>query len=334
MLLAGPVISESMTFRWITPCEGIGRLCTHRILAKGDIDSETGVKLQQFLTTAQSSETGPVPSRGIELCLDSQGGDLQGALQLGGLIRDLHMDTCVQPNYPPSSVTAGTALMQRPALPTGMCASACVFAFAAGQHRTVHSGARIGMHQFAGEGKDLGQARTQMTIAQLGQYLEQYGVQRKLLDIGAFVPHSLARFLTAQEIVETNLDNTTQRYEAWRLSALQDGQVYAHVRQRNPATDSCTELLMYKNGQRVRLDISFSVAPDERNATRPASGGRDAQSIRGILSGANVWLRLDDQDFGDFGPAQWQYTDNVSVRSLDIELNKLPALTKSHLLEV
>src|SRR3954447_5422665 len=112
-----------------------------------------------------------------------------------------------------------------------MCASACVFALAAGVHRTVTEGARVGMHQFVGQDGDLGQRRTQVTLAELAQYLEVNGVQRKLLDIGAYVPHSTIRFLSAEEMLHTNLDNTAQIYEAWKLAAWQDGRVYAYVKQ-------------------------------------------------------------------------------------------------------
>jgi hypothetical protein len=68
-----------MTFQWISPCEGIGRICERRILAKGEIEWESGVGLRAFMEE-EESRTGTSQWRRVEVCFDSPGGDLQGAL--------------------------------------------------------------------------------------------------------------------------------------------------------------------------------------------------------------------------------------------------------------
>ena len=93
-----PSFAEPMTFGWIAPCEGIGRICERRILAKGEIEWESAAKLRAFLEE-QESHGGQGQWRGVELCFDSPGGDLQGALRLGAIIRSFQMDTCVESQY-------------------------------------------------------------------------------------------------------------------------------------------------------------------------------------------------------------------------------------------
>ena len=327
-----------MTFHWLAACEGIGRICTQRMLGKGDIELDSSASLERFLTAAQQEQGGRGSWRGLEICFDSQGGDLQGALQLGGLIRALRIDTCAEPHYaePPAIGSAAPMPTLQSSTPA-MCASACVFALAAGVHRTVTKGARVGMHQFVGDDGDLGQRRTQATIAELAQYLERNGVQPKLLDIGAYISHSMIRFLTAEQISDTNLDNTAQIYEAWNLGAWQDGKVYAHVKQRNPITDSWTQLIMSKQDDRLRLDIIFYPAEDDRNGSKagdsasPMLGSRD---LMHTLSAADIWLRVDDEDFAQVSKAPWsQGRNNAYVRTIEVDIHKAMALRGANLLE-
>ena len=58
-------------------------------------------------------------------------------------------------------------------------------------------------------------------MTELAQHLEHNGVKRKLLDSGARVPHWMIRYLTAQEVSDTNLDNTAQVCETRKLGAWQ-----------------------------------------------------------------------------------------------------------------
>ena len=326
-----------MSFRWIGPCEGIGRICQHRILAQGEIEWESAEKLRAFIREQQTlTET---EWRGVELCFDSPGGDLDGALRLGEVIEDLQMDTCVEPRYSELQVTgAAKSTSQSGTATSTVCASACVFAFAAGTHRTISSGGRIGMHQFAGENRDLGQRRTQLAMTTLAQFLERNGVGRQLLDIGAYVPNRMMRYLTTQEIADTRLDNTAQVYEAWKLAAWNDGTVYAHVEQRNPVTDHWTGLVLYKRADHVWLDIVF-YPPRKAQSSLPGAYkpklDSDTQVVRAMLGGADIWLRADEEDFADFGKAPWLYgTDGSFSRRLPIPITKLASLRTAHLLEV
>ena len=333
-----PCFAEPMTFGWIAPCEGIGRICERRILAKGEIEWESGAKLRAFIE-GQQRHGDPSQWQGVELCFDSPGGDLQGALRLGEVIRSLQMDTCVESQYFEPRMTEGATPTSAPGAsrPT-MCASACVFALAAGMHRTVSIGARIGIHQFVGANGELGQRRTQLAMAELAQYLEHNGVERKLLDSAAQVPHWMIRYLTVQEVTDTNLDNTAQVYEPWKLGAWQDGTVYAHVEQRNPVTDHWTGLMLYKREARIWLNIVVHLAAGEQSTPSARDQGDatpDANALMRTLDGAEIWLRADDEDLAEFGKAPWVYgTNGAYVRKLQIPRDKLTGLLAAHLLEV
>ena len=337
-LAVRPCFAEPMTFGWIAPCEGIGRICERRILAKGEIEWESGAKLAAFVEQKRHGDHSQW--RGVELCFDSPGGDLQGALRLGEVIRNFQMDTCVESQYFEPFATNGVTAMSAPGSSRpSVCASACVFALAAGVHRTVGKGARIGIHQFVGANGELGQRRTQLAMAELAQYLEHNGVERKLLDSAAQVPHWMMRYLTVQEVTDTNLDNTAQIYETWKLGAWQDGTVYAHVEQRNPVTDQRTGLMLYKREDRVWLNVVVHVpgAEESNSLTGDTEDGRpeDANALMRTLGGAEIWLRADEEDFAEFAKAPWVYgTNGAYVRKLEIPSNKLAMLQTAHLLEI
>jgi hypothetical protein len=330
-----PCFAEPMTFGWIAPCEGIGRICERRILARGEIEWESGAKLRAFIEA--QGRGGPSEWQGVELCFDSPGGDLQGALRLGEVIRSFQMDTCVESNLEPLVTNDAKPRSAPGASRPTTCASACVFALAAGVHRAISIEARIGIHQFVGENGELGQRRTQLAMAELAQYLERNGVERKLLDSAAQVPHWMTRYLTVQEVTDTNLDNTAQVYEPWRLGAWQDGTAYAHVEQRNPVTDHWTGLMLYKREGRIWLNVVVHLAPSEHSPFARDQGDAipDANALMRRLGGAEIWLRADDEDFAEFGKAPWVYgTNGAYVRKLQLPSDKLTALQTAHLLEV
>jgi len=330
-----PASAAPLSFRWISPCEEIARICEKRILASGDIEWDSAAKLRAFIQDAQS-RSGVSRWRGVELCFDSPGGDLEGALRLGEAIRSLAMDTCAESQYVEllaNGSAAGTATIVVSTRP--ICASACVFALAGGVHRAVSKTARIGMHRFAGENQELGESRAQLTMTRIAQYLERNGVQRRLLDSAAEVPNSKMRYLTPREIADTNLDNTTQVYEDWKLHVWQDGTVYAHVEQRNPLTDHWTGLALYQRGNLVCLNVVVQLLSGAPLLSAGDDAAPSPETVLSALAAADIWMRLDEEDFIDFGKAPWIYgPDRAFMRKLQIPKSKLKALQTANMLEV
>jgi hypothetical protein len=325
-----------MTFQWIGPCEGIGRICERRILARGEIEWESGAALRAFMEE-QQRHTGASQWRGVEVCFDSPGGDLHGALRLGELIRTFGLDTCVEREYLELAVGPHATAMSGSASPArAVCASACVFALAAGVHRAIGAGALIGVHQFAGENRELGERLTQVAMAELAQYLQRNGVHRTLLDTAALVPHWMMRYLTPQEILDTKLDNTAQVYEAWKLGIWNDGAVYAHIDQRNPVTDYWTGLVLYKHENRVWLNVVFRLPTDEQSTPAcPAALRPNVDAMLAMLDEADIWLRADDEELAEFRKAPWVCGANGSYgRTMAIPGNKITSLQTAKMLEV
>jgi hypothetical protein len=327
-----------MTFQWISPCEGIGRICERRILAKGEIEWESGAALRAFMEE-QQRHTGASQWRGVEVCFDSPGGDLQGALRLGELIRTFGLDTCVEREYFELAVRPHATSISGSALPARVvCASACVFALAAGVHRAIGAGTLIGVHQFAGENGELGQRLTQVAMAELAQYLQRNGVQRTLLDIAALVPHWMMRYLTPQEILDTKLDNTAQVYEAWKLGIWKDGTVYAHIDQRNPVTDYWTGLILYEHENRAWLNVVFRLPTDKQSTLHTACQAAprpDVDAVLAMLDDADIWLRADDEELAEFRKAPWVCGANGEYgRTMAIPRNKITLLQTAQMLEV
>ena len=122
------------------------------------------------------------------------------------------------------------------------------------------------------------------------------------------------------------------------MGAWQDGKVYAQVKQRNPTTDSWTQLVMSKQEDRLRLDIIFYPAEDDRNGSKagdsasPMLGSRD---LMWLLSAADIWLRVDDEDFAEVSKAPWgQDRNNAYVRTIEVDIHKAMALRGANLLEL
>jgi hypothetical protein len=175
-------------------------------------------------------------------------------------------------------------------------------------------------------------------MAELAQYLQRNGVQRTLLDTAALVPHWMMRYLTPQEILDTKLDNTAQIYETWKLGIWKDGTVYAHIDQRNPVTDYSTGLILYKRENRIWLNVVFRLPPDEQSNLHAGCGPAstpDVHAVLAMLSDANIWLRADDEELGEFHKAPWVCSANGDYgRTVPIPSDKTALLRTAQMIEV
>ena len=103
-----------------------------------------------------------------EVHIDSGGGNLQAALRLGALFRDLRVRTVVAGIEPlPDPRRKGLATVT-----DGDCMSACVYMLAGGVERLAIEGSRIGVHRFRLDGSEpvddplsIGQTQTGQLVA-------------------------------------------------------------------------------------------------------------------------------------------------------------------------
>jgi hypothetical protein len=330
--------SNPMTFEFLDRCLGEMRACNPRVLARGDIDFDSAAELRRFIGRHFTDQ--PRSNwHGLHLCFDSEGGDLEAALALGDVIQQFRLDTCMEPQYllVRSGHDGTTSESTEVLSPQPVCFSACVFALAAGTHRSVAKGSRVGVHQFYGVGRDLGQRLAQMTMTVLGRYLDGHGVDRKLLDIASTNSPRWMRLLTAEEIVSLGLDNTTPIYDSWKLRVSDTGVVYARVEQRNPLTDSRTGLVLYReNG--LKIDVLFypgSFAVDECGDSSERRGKQPLRGLQGALDSAEIWLRGDEEDLMSVPKGNWTHgADGAFLRTVVLREQELDVLRSRQLLEV
>jgi ATP-dependent protease ClpP protease subunit len=102
---------------------GIARLVIDGEIKTGDFAQFA--KMADIVSHEATLETNGVPA--IEVDLNSPGGDLNEAIQIGRLLRDRSMQTGLSAK--------------------SICASACIFIYIAGVSRSTHTEARLGLHR-------------------------------------------------------------------------------------------------------------------------------------------------------------------------------------------
>ena len=136
--------------------------CPQVISAQGQIDDGTAQNLVNFL-----QQHGGWARR--ILLLDSPGGHVQAAMELGATIRRLGMAVVV--------ARPGGRQASDGNLPAGICYSACVYALMGGKKRVVPPQSRVGIHRMYNY-------TTSFDVAQGGFVSERYyddgGMRRKL----------------------------------------------------------------------------------------------------------------------------------------------------------
>ena len=251
LVLATP--QTPMKFESFQPCRGSASFCGVRILASGVIEATSHRKLAAFIAKAQKDELPPL----ITIMFDSPGGDVAGGVALGQFIRSRGYDTALERDIE-EEVTIDPSSKASPvrkiAINT-MCASACSLAFFGGRVRSMTTDARLGVHQFySGTGGDIGDSATQFTMTKLSLYLEDMGVDRRILDFASsarpsgmfWVPDTLGR--------ELKIDNTRPLLADWQIDADDKGIPSLTVSQ---AVDPTTNLhlIMKNSGAGISLTV-------------------------------------------------------------------------------
>jgi len=146
------------------------------IMADGVIVKSTADKFRKFLRDYER-EYGPFRP-GTFVYLNSGGGDLDGGLALGRLIREKRFNTAIGTlpskfELPPSKPPYG-----------GACLSSCTFTFLGGVERQVHAGDIYGVHRFRFEGAPQGDLAddAQIVGGELLAYVREMGVNQSLIE--------------------------------------------------------------------------------------------------------------------------------------------------------
>ena len=129
--------------------------------------------------------------------LNSPGGSLVTAMQLGRVLREHAFDTRV-----------GTRTTDATRATAGTCHSACPFILAGGVQRSAEPGSAVGLHRAENRQppRDV-DAFQQVVRTQVVEYLAEMGVHAEVANIMEVIPHDRIRDLTVDEALQLNLVN-------------------------------------------------------------------------------------------------------------------------------
>ena len=129
--------------------------------------------------------------------LNSPGGSLVTAMQLGRVLREHAFDTRV-----------GTRTTDAARATAGTCHSACPFILAGGVQRSMETGSAIGLHRAENRVPVRDEGAFQHVVAtQVVDYLAEMGVRAEVANIMAATAHDQIRDLTLDEALQLNLLN-------------------------------------------------------------------------------------------------------------------------------
>jgi hypothetical protein len=278
--LANQRLSAPMTFSYhaTDPYHRTGR---HYILAEGVITSETPYQFQAFFNNLKQGQP-PV-------FFNSPGGNLIAGLKLGRIIRELGLDTFVGGPYrscfkvdrngKETSLAPldkegdrATELFARedtcqncsyscnyPSLivDRGICFSACAYAFLGGTGRQIGKTGLYGIHQFKSVLGNSSESNVQVTMTVLANYLDEMGINRKMLDLASVTPSSDIETVSAELAGTLNIDNTTPILSEWQIDVNKAGKIFGYLKQTLSGRDDEIAFFLSKKGKSFIGSVYF-----------------------------------------------------------------------------
>jgi len=269
--------AQAMQFSVEQVC--VGANCQPLIIANGPVERTSN---ERFKAISVGLPPGTVVS------MKGNGGDLLGALRLGELIRQARFHTSVRESG-------------------DECLSACVFAFMGGLVRSVHPQARLGFHSLKSTGAGPKEEEAQRNTRRLlGVYLDQMGVDRRVLDYALTAPPgglSLVDSAMAQRLGLSISANSTGRYTAWRLQASRSGQLLGYVTeaQINGAASITLGVTRVDGALRLLVHVKPLTLGGPTSDELSAQFGQDTPPPQIHINGKNIeaeplkaWTRVND----------------------------------------
>jgi hypothetical protein len=176
-----------------------GADCLNLVFGIGDITARTPADFDLFTATLNRVLPHGLAGRGKGhwgVLLDSSGGNVAAAMELGRAFRQHNWNTVVGLDYP----LAGQWR-------TASCASACVYLFAGGVHRYVFKDNVLGVHQFTNASPHITVAQVQYSTAMISAYLVQMGVSANVQALAGLTPASGVTPFTIQDALTLGLAN-------------------------------------------------------------------------------------------------------------------------------
>ncbi|MGJ4945041.1 hypothetical protein ACQR1W_31060 [Bradyrhizobium sp. HKCCYLS1011] len=189
--------------------------------ASGEITLDSAEQLKAYLESEKLSDW-----QG-DITFDSPGGSLFGGIKLGTFIRKQGMSTSVG-----GSKLADGAAIDVSDRTTGVCASACVFAYLGGVQRTF---GRLGVHQFydpdairdpsAKVFTAIDYSDQQMMSALISDYVTRMGADARLMLIVAKSSPAEMHYFSEEEARGLRVTWEPNKFDAWAIELRNQGVV-------------------------------------------------------------------------------------------------------------
>jgi hypothetical protein len=98
-----------------------------------------------------------------------------------------------------------------------------------------------------------------VTLAILAKYIDEMGVDRRLLDIASLTPSKNMQTITQKIAQELNIDNTNPPLTDWKIDVTQSGKLYGIVTQLVPRKNAIVSIVLTKKGAQFVGTVWFSI---------------------------------------------------------------------------
>lgn len=254
------------------------------IYIDGPIVEGTFRKFDKFLTDERQGDSGSI-------YLNSRGGSIAEALQIGRLVRENGLDTKVGevPDFEEISFAS-----------EGVCESACAYIFMAGERRSLREGDVLGVHRFFSEGRSIEGGRAQEMSGQLISYMVEMGVDARLFTLASAQASEGMHYVTATEATQYDLV-TDEAYSELNLEPYKSG-VVAWTRPEGPGApgnvDQITflckggdpEILFYVQGGASYVEIRSRA--DNGGQFNPSTGEILPASVSARAAGNDAYYTV------------------------------------------
>jgi hypothetical protein len=187
-----------------------------------------------------------------------------GGVAVGNTIRKLGFDTGI-------ATYAGGGMVA-----SGICASACAYAFAGGLGRYYSSGnTRLGIHQFYSQGNDIGNGTSQEVSGMLVAYLQRMGVDALAFSASASVQRNDILWLSAAEASRLHFSNNGIEQTTAELKQVK-GSTYLRVEQKYT---SYTARFIFSCARDGRLLLMGGIVTPPKMRSRSMTGRRSPSSL-------------------------------------------------------
>jgi len=116
-----------------------------------------------------------------------------------------------------------------------ICTSSCFLAFVGGINRVIedfNGKTYLGVHQFFSTEKEINEGIAQEITAKLYIYLDEMGVDRKILDFAALTPPDEITYLPISIIRKYGVDTTRPVLAEWDIELWSKDRIYGMVSQK------------------------------------------------------------------------------------------------------